>query len=204
MKSDSSAETVRPSFVLASASPRRKELLAQLGLFFEIDPADIDESVHPGEPPDDYVKRVASAKAKLVHSRHAKKVVLACDTSVVVDTEILGKPESPVDGKRMLRLLSGRTHRVVSCVAVMSPGGLRTELVSTSVEFRRLSHWEIDWYVATTEGKDKAGGYASQARAAAFIEKMQGSHTNVIGLPLVEALQLLEKGGVDLPWRPSA
>ncbi|MFT3838186.1 MAG: Maf family protein [Myxococcaceae bacterium] len=191
-----------PSFVLASASPRRKELLGQLGLTFLVDPADVDESVLPGEPPDEYVKRVSTAKAKVVHARHDGKVVLACDTSVVVDTEILGKPESDVDAKRMLRLLSGRSHRVVSCVAVLSPGGLRTERVSTSVEFRRLNHWEIDWYVATHEGKDKAGGYASQARAAAFIEKMQGSHTNVIGLPLPEALNLLERGGVEMPWRP--
>ena len=166
-----------------------------------VDPADVDESVLPQEAPDDYVKRVASAKAKRVHARHGGKVVLACDTSVVVDTEILGKPESDVDAKRMLRLLSGRSHRVVSCVAVLSPGGLRTEQVSTAVEFRRLNHWEIDWYVATQEGKDKAGGYASQARAAAFIEKMEGSHTNVIGLPLPEALNLLERGGVEMPWR---
>jgi len=85
---------------------------------------------------------------------------------------------------------------------VISPGGLRTERVSTAVEFRRLTHWEIDWYVATGEGKDKAGGYASQARAAAFIVSMQGSHTNVIGLPLIEALNLLDRGGVEMPWRP--
>ncbi len=191
-----------PSFVLASASPRRQELLSQLGLVFEVDPAEVDESVHPDEAPDEYVKRVAVAKAKRVHGRHGGKVVLACDTSVVVDAEILGKPLSAVDAKRMLRLLSGRSHRVVSCVAVVSPGGLRTESVSTAVGFRRLNHWEIDWYVATGEGKDKAGGYASQARASAFIEKMEGSHTNVIGLPLIEALNLLERGGVEMPWRP--
>ncbi len=192
-----------PSFVLASASPRRQQLLSQLGLHFTVDPAEVDESVHPNEAPADYVKRVAAAKAKKVHPRHGGKVVLACDTSVVVDTEILGKPESDVEGKRMLRRLSGRGHRVLSAVAVLSPGGLRVELVSTEVDFRRLNHWEIDWYVATHEGKDKAGGYASQGIAAAFITRMVGSHTNVIGLPLVEALELLERGGVDLPWRPT-
>ena len=191
-----------PSFVLASASPRRRDLLSQLGLAFLVDPADVDESVHPKEQPDDYVRRVSSAKAKVVHARQGGKVVLAADTSVVVDAEILGKPDSDVDGKRMLRLLSGRSHRVVTCVAVLSPGGLRTDLVSTAVEFRRLTHWEIDWYVGTGEGEDKAGGYASQARAAAFITRMDGSHTNVIGLPLVEALGLLERGGVEMPWRP--
>ncbi len=191
-----------PSFVLASSSPRRKQLLSQLGLHFVVDPAEVDETVHLGETPEEYVTRVASEKARVVHPRHGGRVVLACDTSVVVDAEILGKPESDVDAKRMLRRLSGRGHRVLSAVAVMSPGGLRVELVNTEVDFRRLNHWEIDWYVATGEGKDKAGGYASQAIAAAFITRMDGSHTNVIGLPLVEALALLERGGVDLPWRP--
>jgi septum formation protein len=188
------------SLVLASASPRRQQLLAQLGLIFEISPADLDESVLPGERPRVYVERLARAKAAATSARHPGAVCLAADTSVVVDEEILGKPADEAEGSQMLRKLSGRTHRVVTGIAVAGPLAA-SEVVETIVTFRALSDAQIAWYVATGEGRDKAGGYASQARAGAFIDALDGSPTGVIGLPLTETLALLERAGVALPWK---
>ena len=188
-----------PRLVLASASPRRQQLLAQLGLQFEVAPADLDETVLPGELPRVYVERLARAKAASTSSKHPDAVCLAADTSVVVDTEILGKPASPAEGSAMLRRLSGRSHVVMTGVAVAGPISASL-VVETKVRFRPLSDAEISWYVATGEGTDKAGGYASQARAGAFIEAMEGSATSVIGLPLAETLALLQRAGVELPW----
>jgi septum formation protein len=185
--------------VLASASPRRHQLLAQLGLAFEVTPADLDERVLPGELPRVYVERLASAKAAATSKIHPGAVCLAADTSVVVDAEILGKPADDEDGRAMLRRLSGRTHLVMTGVAVAGPTRASV-VVETRVRFRVLSEREISWYVATGEGHDKAGGYASQARAGAFIESIEGSPSSVIGLPLVETLQLIERAGVELPW----
>ena len=187
------------SFVLASTSPRRQALRAQLGLTFVIEAPDVDETVHPGEAPAAYVERVAQAKAGVVAGRYTSLPVLAADTSVVVGSDVLGKPESDAHAKAMLRRLSGADHRVLTGVALAGPLSAFV-LVETVVTFRPLSPSEIDWYVGTGEGRDKAGGYASQARAAAFIRSMQGSATNVIGLPLAETLGLLAKAGVRLPW----
>ena len=185
--------------VLASSSPRRPELLRQLGLTFTVDPADLDESVRPLEAPRAYVERLARAKAAAVAARHPGAAVLAADTSVVVDERILGKPADEAEGRAMLELLSGRAHEVLTSVAVQA-GGLESMVVSTAVRFRRLSPAEIAWYVATGEGRDKAGGYASQARAGAFITAMDGSSTSVIGLPLAESVAMLERAGVPMPW----
>lgn len=187
------------SLVLASASPRRQQLLAQLGLTFEVSPADLDESVLPEEAPRAYVERLAIAKAAATAARHPGKVCLAADTSVVVDGEILGKPANEEEGRKMLKRLSGRTHEVMTGVATAGPRA-DSLVVETKVRFRALSLAEIVWYVATGEGRDKAGGYASQARAGAFIEAIEGSVTSVIGLPLAEALALIERAGVELPW----
>jgi len=188
-----------PRLVLASASPRRQQLLAQLGLQFEVAPADLDESVHPGEAPRAYVERLARAKAAFTTRAHPGAVCLAADTSVVVDTEILGKPGDDAEGRAMLKRLSGREHLVMTGVAVAGPHA-ESLVVVTKVRFRTLSLAEIVWYVATGEGRDKAGGYASQARAGAFIEAIDGSVSSVIGLPLAESLALLARAGVELPW----
>ena len=187
------------SFVLASTSPRRHALLSQLGLTFVVDAPEVDETVRAAEAPAVYVERVARAKAAVVAHRHPALPVLAADTSVVVGDDVLGKPENDAHAKRMLHRLSGADHRVLTGVALDGPARAFV-LVETVVTFRLLSPSEIDWYVATGEGRDKAGGYASQARAAAFICSMQGSATNVIGLPLAETVGLLAKAGVRLPW----
>jgi septum formation protein len=183
---------------LASASPRRRELLGGLGFTLEVRPADADETVHPGEAPAAYVRRVALAKARAVDG----ELVLAADTTVAVDGQILGKPEGPDDAVRMLRLLSGRTHLVISAVAVRRPA-VRLELcdvVATEVDVAPLDERVIAWYVATGEPLDKAGAYAVQGLFGAFVRAVRGSVTGVIGLPLDEALALLRRAGHRLPW----
>lgn len=190
------------AFVLASASPRRRELLGQLGLQFDVEAADLDESVKAHERPAAYVERLAREKASAVRSRRPSMVVLAADTSVVVDDEILGKPGTDAGtGAAMLRRLSGRTHQVMTGVAVAGDQ-VHSVVVTSDVVFRPLTESEISWYVETGEGSDKAGGYASQARAGAFIREIRGSSTSVIGLPLVEAVELLRGAGVPMPWSP--
>jgi septum formation protein len=187
--------------LLASASPRRKELLGHLGLPFEVAAPDLDEAVHAGEAPQAYVERLARAKAQALAREGV--FVLAADTSVVVDGEILGKPGADAGlGAAMLRRLQGREHQVLSGVAVASGGSVLARVVASRVELRPLGEAEIAWYVATGEGRDKAGGYAVQGRASLFIRAVQGSTTNVIGLPLLEAVELLGEAGFELPWAP--
>ena len=180
-------------FVLASASPRRLALLRQAG--FEpaaVDAAEIDETPRRGELPVDYARRMAGEKLEAVAARHAGGFVLAADTVVAVGRRILPKPASDAEARQCLELLSGRRHRVIGAVAVRAPDG-RTgrRLVITRVKFKRLHRREIDAYVASGEWRGKAGGYAIQGRAAAFIPEIHGSYPNVVGLPLVEALALL-------------
>ena len=180
--------------ILASASPRRRELLAQLGLVFTVCPADLDETPHHNESPRSYVERLAREKALAVALKSPADLALAADTTVVVDGVILGKPgDDPKAGFSMLRRLSGKTHLVMTGLAVAK---------ASEVRFRALSDAEISWYVSTGEGHDKAGGYASQARAGAFITSLNGSSTSVIGLPLAETVELLEGAGFSLPWGP--
>ncbi|MDP1829880.1 MAG: Maf family protein [Archangium sp.] len=179
---------------LASASPRRRELLSHLGVAFEVAPADLDESLIPGEHAASYVERLARAKAR------GPGLILAADTSVVIDDEVLGKPGTdPILGATMLRRLSGRAHQVMTGIAVSGPTGLNSRVVVSEVHFRKLSNHEIDWYVGTGEGADKAGGYALQGRAGAFITSIVGSPSNVIGLPLAETVGLLRAAGLRLP-----
>lgn len=187
-------------FILASGSPRRRELLGQLGLQFEVVPADLDESVRPGERPAAYVERLAREKALAVQHLRPGAIVLAADTSVVIADSILGKPGADrALGSSMLESLSGQTHQVLTGVAVA--GGSIESLVSASdVVFRALSPQEIAWYVQTGEGHDKAGGYALQGRAASFITSVRGSPTSIIGLPLAESVALLRRAGLRLPW----
>ena len=182
------------NLILASASPRRRELLTYLGIPFEIAPADLDESLIPGEHASAYVERLARAKAR------GDGLVLAADTSVVIDDEVLGKPGDDQSlGATMLRRLSGRAHQVMTGIALSSPAGVTSRVVISQVHFRALSQAEIDWYVKTGEGADKAGGYALQGRAGAFITSIVGSPSNVIGLPLAETVELLRAAGLRLP-----
>jgi septum formation protein len=187
-----------PVLTLASQSPRRRELLGGLGIPLEVRPARTDETPRPGEAPAAYARRVAVEKARAVPG----DLVLAADTTVAVDGRILGKPAGPADAARMLRLLSGRSHEVISAVCVRRPA-VRLELdavASTTVEVAPLDERVIAWYVATGEPLDKAGAYAVQGLFGAFVRAVHGSVTNVIGLPLDETLALLRRVGYALPW----
>jgi septum formation protein len=190
--------------VLASASPRRSELLRSVGLEFEVIPADIDESVRAGELPADYVARLSGEKAAVVAGRiGADAIVVAADTTVDVDGQILEKPADAADAHRMLTLLSGRTHLVHTGVTVLRSslsfgvGSGRTGavidavVVETSVEFVTLTAEIVEWYVETGEPFGKAGAYAIQGAGGALVRRLDGSVTNVIGLPLAETLDLV-------------
>ena len=192
--------------VLASASPRRRELLAQAGYQFEVRPAHIPEDPLPGEDPIVYVTRLAREKAEavfreLVNNEESEKgrpdgqsslAVLGADTTVSLDNTILGKPEDAADAARMLRLLSGRTHRVITGVAVATAEGTEVAAEATAVRFLTLSEEEISAYVANGEPMDKAGAYAVQGRAARWIPRIEGCYFNVVGLPLALVVSMLE------------
>ena len=176
--------------VLGSASPRRSELLSQLGINFEVRPADIDEAVQAGETPTAYVARLSREKAGAVG--RAGELVVAADTTVVVEGEILAKPDDQDDARRMLTLLSGRTHVVHTGVTVLRVGARsETQVVDTAVTFIDLDALSIAWYLATGEPSGKAGGYAIQGAGAALVERINGSVTNVIGLPLAETVAMI-------------
>lgn len=184
------------TLILASASPRRRELLSHLGVAFEVRAADIDETVRPGERASAYVERLAREKSV---ARGEGQVVLAADTSVVLDEAILGKPGTDARlGAQMLRSLSGRAHQVMTGLAVRGANGVESRVVVSTVHFRPLSDAEIAWYVQTGEGSDKAGGYALQGRAGAFITRVDGSPSNVIGLPLADTVELLRRAGLEV------
>ena len=189
---------VSPRLVLASQSPRRRELLGQLGLALEVRPAHADEAVLPGETPRDFVLRVARAKARAV----AGDVVLAADTAVVLGAEILGKPVDRADARRMLQALSGTVHEVLTAVVVRraAPALELDAVVATRVRFASLSPAQLDWYVATGEPLDKAGAYAIQGAGGAFVLGVEGSVSNVVGLPVAETAALLRRAGLSLPW----
>jgi len=196
----------KPKIYLASRSPRRRELLKQIGVSFEVlvlrerpgRGPDVDETQLPGESPDDYVRRVCRAKVdagwqRTVQRQLRKFPVLAADTVVCVDEKILGKPADGADAARMLRLLSGREHRVLTAVALRLEA--RTELVvsESRVRFCELAEAEIETYVESGEPTDKAGAYAIQGRAAAFVTELHGSYSGIMGLPLYETTQLIAK-----------
>ncbi|MEC7118475.1 MAG: Maf family protein [Pseudomonadota bacterium] len=180
--------------VLASGSPRRRELLAQVGVDFTVQVFEIDESVQPNESPAHYVERLALEKAASARPHvSAEAIVIAADTTVTVDGEILAKPIDYPDAVRMWRLLSGRQHQVMTGVAVSTAMKSLSTVVHTTVAMRTLSESEMWAYWQTGEPLGKAGGYAIQGRAAAFIPRIEGSYSNVVGLPLVETLQLLQR-----------
>ena len=188
-----------PRLTLASRSPRRRELLEQIGIALEVVPADTDESVHAGEGARGYVLRVAREKARAV----AGALVLGADTAVVLEGVVLGKPADAADAARMLRALSGTRHEVLTgvCVRRGGPDPLELEaVVRTEVEFAPLGEVEIAWYVSTGEPLDKAGAYAIQGAGGAFVREVRGSVSNVVGLPLAETADLLRRAGLALPW----
>jgi septum formation protein len=184
---------------LASASPRRSELLRQIGVKFEVRPAALDETQRPGESPADYVLRLAAAKAEAIAKTLPPadpRPVLAADTAVVLDGAVLGKPVKPADAEAMLERLSGRAHRVLTAVALHCRGRVQSRLSETEVRFRATTGAERRAYCATGEPYDKAGGYGIQGRAAVFVESLHGSYTAVVGLPLFETAELLKDCGV--------
>ena len=183
--------------ILASASPRRLALLEQIGITpTRIDPADIDESARPREHPRAHALRIATEKAATVAARAKGEVILAADTVVACGRRILPKAEDDATVTKCLNLLQGRRHTVITAVAVIdATGKQRTRVVETKVAFRRLTAQEIAAYVETAEGLGKAGGYAIQGRAAAFVHMINGSYTNVVGLPLTETLLMLKACG---------
>ena len=182
--------------ILASASPRRRELLTQAGFNFRVHPAHIPEDLQAGEDPIAYVTRLAREKARAVYDQLAaaepRIAVLGADTTVTLDNHILGKPEDAADAARMLRLLSGSTHRVITGVSLVSAVGVQTAAEVTAVQFLTLSDAEIEAYVATGEPMDKAGAYAIQGRAARWIPRIEGCYFNVVGLPIALVATLLE------------
>ena len=186
-----------PSLVLASASPRRRALLEQLGIPLRVDPPHLDEAVRPGEPAAAYVLRLAREKAEAVRTRHPAATVLAADTSVVLDGTVLGKPATADEALAMLCALAGRSHEVLTAVAVAGAG---ERLVTASVTFAPATESALRWYVATGEPMDKAGAYAVQGVGGFLVERIEGSHSAVVGLPLVETLALLREAGYTLPW----
>ena len=192
------------ALILASASPRRAELLGAAGISFEVRPAHIDETLRSGEDARSYASRLAIEKARAVAADANGSPVLAADTVVLIGGQVLGKPVDADDAKRMLRLLSGRTHEVVTAVALMSGGPNQREytvdaqIETTAVEFGRLDTAEIDWYVATGEPSDKAGAYAIQGFASRFVTRIEGSYSNVVGLPMALVYAMCTRAGILL------
>lgn len=186
-----------PRFVLASASPRRAELLAAAGFAFTVDQADVDETPLLDEPAGHYVLRLAEAKACAVAARHPDQAVLAADTTVVLDDEILGKPADAVEAAGMLKRLQGRAHEVLTGVALVGDGVPRMALATTRVWFAAMTPDEIAEYVASGEPMDKAGAYGIQGRAARFVTRIDGSHSNVVGLPVAVVYALIRASDRD-------
>ncbi len=178
--------------ILASASPRRSELLRNAAIPFTIEPAHVPEQLLPNEKPLEYAQRLARDKARTVHARHPNNAVLGADTVVLVDEHLLEKPVDRHDALRMLRLLSGRTHQVITGVCLVAPGFEQTEAEITQVVFSPLSEDEIAQYVHTNEPLDKAGAYAIQGIASRWVERIDGCYFNVVGLPLPRVYRMLK------------
>jgi septum formation protein len=190
--------TITGRLILASASPRREELLRLAGLTFEIRPSGADENALPGEAPREHVLRLSEKKALSVAILYPDAWVLGADTIVVVDGEVLGKPETKEDAYRMLKRLSGRYHTVFTGFALIRHRGgkVRCEAVESAVLFKKIPDDEIIWYINTPEPHDKAGSYAVQGMGAYFIKEIRGSYTNVMGLPLCEVMETLKAIGM--------
>jgi septum formation protein len=192
-----------PVLCLASASPRRRALLAQIGVSHVVRGANLDETPHAQETPRDYVARVAAAKACTIRSIDAALPVLGADTIVVVDGTMFGKPDDRAHGLAMLASLSGRSHEVLSAVALADARGVAIAVSASAVRFRTLSAAECQAYWDSGEPRDKAGAYAIQGLAAAFVESLHGSYSGVMGLPLFETAALLRAAGVPYGQVPA-
>jgi septum formation protein len=191
-----------PRVILASQSPRRRELLALVGIPHEVRPADIDETYRPGEPPRDHTERLAREKAVAIAAAEPDALVIGSDTIVVVDGDVLGKPADAPDAERMLARLSGRTHVVMTGVAVAWHGVTRSAVEEVDVAFHPLSAREIDEYVATREPMDKAGAYGIQGYGATIVARVDGDYFAVMGLPLQRLVRLLGDVGIRYPFGP--
>jgi len=178
-------------FILASRSSRRAELLTRAGYTFSVVPADIDERIRDGEAPEPYVRRLALEKAARVAGTHPELVVLGADTVVVIEGRVLGKPADDEETVAVLRRLSGRTHEVLTGVALLASHEEQSDIASTRVTFRELTAGDIAWYVGTGEPRGKAGAYAIQGIASRFVTRIDGSYTNVVGLPIALVDRLL-------------
>ncbi len=204
MLNDANAKVDLPRMVLASGSPRRSEIMTSVGWEFRKVVPDIDESLQNGESPEDYVQRLARSKAEIVAAENTYEIVLGADTTVVIDDEIIGKPIDMDDARRMIRLLSGRWHEVLTGVAVVANGDTRVGLQTTRVKFAELSPAEVDFLAEKGDPLDKAGAYAVQAQAALFIEGIEGDYWNVVGLPIslvYRLVQELARGKLRKPAR---
>lgn len=189
-----------PKLILASASPRRVELLAQIGITpHQIIPADIDETPQPKESPRQLAERLAVEKAALIRNNHPDGYILAADTVVALGKRILGKASTVEAARKYLSLLSGRRHRVYSGISLITPNGQQTSrVVATTVIFKRLSSDDLDYYLAHDEWQGKAGAYGIQGLAARFVKSINGSYSNVVGLPLFETTNILQGNGYAL------
>jgi septum formation protein len=185
-----------PVICLASMSPRRRELLTQIGVPHTVVAAHVDESLLPGETPTDYAARLARLKATTVRQRGEALPVLAADTTVVLEGVVYGKPESRADGIAMLESLAGRTHQVLTAVALATGQGVAVRVNCSSVRFRNIERAQIEAYWETGEPRDKAGGYAIQGYGAVFVAALSGSYSGVMGLPLFETAELLSDAGI--------
>jgi septum formation protein len=180
--------------ILASGSPRRAEILSAVGCPFELDASGIDETLKPDEDPKAYVQRLALEKAGAVASKRESGLILAADTTVVVDDQLLGQPEDDNDAQRMLKLLSGKWHEVLTGVALLRIGGKpNLGIETTRVRFAVLSQIEIDWYVSTGEPRGKAGAYGIQGKAALFVEEVSGDYFNIVGLPIRLVYKMIKR-----------
>jgi septum formation protein len=191
MLNDNGLTVALPRLVLASGSPRRVEIMNSVGWEFTKAVPDVDESVIEGEAPEDYVRRLAVAKAEAVSSAHPGEIILAADTTVVIEGEIIGKPADLADARRMIAMLSGNWHEVLTGVAVVRKDSTNVGLQRTRVKFADLSDTEIDFLVEKGDPLDKAGAYAVQAQAALFIEGIEGDYWNVVGLPISLVYRLI-------------
>ena len=197
--------SAQPLLVLASGSPRRRELLSLLGLAFLVDPSGADETPPAGATPESVVQSLALVKAREVAARHSGAYILGADTLVTVDGLILGKPRDTADAARMLRLLRGRTHQVPTGVALISPDGTETALVETAtVTMHPYTEVAISAYLATDEPFDKAGSYAVQGAGGALVAAVEGCYTTVVGLPLCRVAALLHGAGFAVPTDPTS
>lgn len=186
-------------FILASSSPRRRELLGSIGAEFDVIPSHIPEERREGETPEEYVARLSREKAHAIAEKHPERWIIAADTTVALNDLVLEKPIDADDAKRMLKAIAGKTHVVYTGVTLTrrEPHYLDTHVATSEVRMLPLTQRDIDWYVATREPLDKAGAYAAQGVGGLFIDSIHGSFTNVVGLPLALLFQMLRKAGID-------